>query len=117
MAFLTIDGDAYEVVTDGAAEGEDERMGQEVRAFDGTLRSTLRTPKRVWQFTLSPLTETAYQALRTAVGAGNQLACAGDALPTGGVTCSATITGAPYLQDASQTTDFLREPSVKLREV
>jgi hypothetical protein len=116
MAMLSIAAVAYDVLTDGAAQDEDERMGQSVRAFDGTLRSTLRTPKRVWQFTLGPLTETEYQTLRTNVGAGLQVACAGDALGVI-VTCEVTITGAPYLQDASQTSDFLREPTVKLREV
>jgi hypothetical protein len=116
MAMLSVAGVAYDVMTDGATEEEDERMGQSVRAFDGTLRSTMRTPKRVWQFTLGPLTETDYQTLRTNVGAGLFVTCAGDALG-GSVTCEVTITAAPYLQDASQTNDFLREPTVKLREV
>lgn len=99
--------------TRGATEAEVIRVGEATRAFAGNLRSTVRSVRRSWHFTLAPMTDAALTTLRATCEAGAFVTCAGDALG-GSYTCEVRITDAPYLEDGA---GFLRAPTLALQEV
>lgn len=98
MAFLTIAGVGYPVdVAGGATEREPEYVGEKVRAFDNTLRSTRMQPKRSWEFPLAPLSEAAYNTLRAAIANDAEVAVNGDAVDNVSTTCIVTFASAGFL--------------------
>jgi hypothetical protein len=124
MAFLTLGGTTYQVIDDGNV-GENPTahvIGQEDRAFDGTLRSTVRGEKREWgPFRLLDsggdyMTEAEYQTLRAAVAGGAFLTCSGDALNGASVSCRVRITTAAYERQRPPNA-ARRIPTVTLVEV
>lgn len=113
MAFLVVGGVTVEVVSDGAAEREPFTVGESVRAFDGSLRSTVRAEKREWQFETYDLSPVQFATLRAAIGpSGSLVTCSGDALGAA-LLCEVTITAAPYIRDG---VGFVRTVSLRLRE-
>lgn len=116
MAFLTIAGITIEVQTDGASRAEGDVVGERVRAFDGTMRSTVRAEKAEWQFTTGPMTAADVATLRAAIALDTPVTCAGDALPSS-TTCQVRVTGEQFLQDASQASDFSLLVDLRLVEV
>lgn len=114
MAFLLVNGVEYLVSTQGAAEKQPTRIGESVRAFDGSLRSTVRGVKRSWVFALAPMPAADALALRAAVDGGAFVVCGGDALGGAPVTCEVVATETPYVDNYP---GFLRGMSVTLQEV
>lgn len=118
MAFLTIGGVTYDVLTQGATQNAPMRVGEASPSFSGGLLSTVRARKRRWTFTLGPLTQAQADALDAATAAGLFLACAGDAMPYAGtITCDVVLGEAPYVQDTVQALGFRRFVNVTLSEV
>ena len=99
MAFLTITGTPVEVLTDDAALPQAHIVGASQRAFDGTLRVTVRAEKRNWEFGVLPLTEAQYVAFRTLALTGAPVTCSGDFVNGVAVSCFASLTGETYLAD------------------
>lgn len=98
MAFLTIASITVHVGITGATENApDAVVGSDSRAYDGSLRTTVRDEKRSWQFTTKPTLQADYETLRDAVKDGQHVTIGGDAV-TGGATARVTITSAPYVK-------------------
>lgn len=109
--FLTIDGVAYGVLESGAGQGASEEIGEEKRAIDGTLRSSVQGGKRVFTFSLEPMPQASFMTLETKSLSGNFYACGGAALPATAV-YRPRITRATYVvKDLS----FLRAVDIELR--
>lgn len=98
MAFLTIDGDTYEIAVDGASENAPEEVGNDHRAFSGNMRSSIRGIRRKWSFKTIPMVESQAQALKDKIYSGFQ-ECSGDALDGQAVLCSIKMSESPYLQE------------------
>jgi hypothetical protein len=111
MAFLTIAGTDYFVLTEGATE-EDPSFGgvSPEFSYSGKMRSAFVVPRRAWRVRLKPMSRTTYESLRTAIGSG-AVTCTGDMF--GGVSASylVRVTGAELLADG---TGFLIVPSLDL---
>lgn len=117
MPFLTVAGITVVVQDDSASEPEAERIGASARAFDGTLRSSVRARKRRWQFTTNPMTDAAVATLRAAVETGTGIVnCSGDALLGGTVSCEVLIADIAYIRDPRVATDFSRTLTLALNE-
>lgn len=63
MAFLTIDGTPVDVDRENA-DLQFDLVGERVRAFDGTMRSTQRAVKRRWHVITAPIPAAQAEALR-----------------------------------------------------
>jgi len=117
MPFLTVAAITVIVQDSSASEQEAERIGGSARAFDGTLRSSVRNRKRRWQFTTVPMTDAAIATLRSAIETGTQIVtCSGDALLGASVSCEVLITDVSYIRDQRVATDFSRTLSLSLQE-
>lgn len=117
MSFLTVNSVDYEVTTDGAQQGEPIRQGAVVRAFAGNARSTVRSVKRQWSFTVffdDPADEA---TLRTATELGQAVTCTGDALAGASVSCIVTVGASDYLANLAATYGHWRAAAVALEEV
>lgn len=117
MPFLTVAGITVTVQDRNAQEREPTRIGASDRAFDGSLRSSVRTRKRSWSFTSVPLTTADLTTLRTAIETGTGIvACSGDALNGASVTCEVLIGGIDYIRDGRVASDFSRAITLTLNE-
>lgn len=96
MAFLNIGAvSAIPCVTPEAQAQEPERGGEDVRAFAGNLRSTVRWTKRSWQVTTVALSAAATAAIRAAIAA-RPVNVSGDLTGGATVSCIVTETGGPF---------------------
>jgi hypothetical protein len=114
--FLTIATVPYPVQVGGASENEPVLRGEMTRSFSNKGRST-RDPlsiKRVWGFTLGPITDTAYNALVTATRGDIKVNCNGAALGSVNVPCFVEVTSGQYVRDG---TGYMRVANVILYEV
>lgn len=110
MAFLSIDGTEVEIQTVNAIE-EPLLIGDKVRSFTGSLRTTYSDQKRVWKFLTGPMLEADSNTLRAKNG--TFVTCSGDFAPSG-VSALLTVTQAQYIDD--QGTDFWRFLQLTLEE-
>lgn len=97
MPFLTVASIPMRALVQGARRGAPTRLGESVRAFDGTLRSTVRGEKRNWTVTVFPKTAADATALRAAIAGGAFVTCGGDALGAD-TTCEVRETGAEFVK-------------------
>jgi hypothetical protein len=108
MPFLTINGSAVPVARD-SAQMQTEPIGDQARAFDGTLRSTRRGIKRRWQVTTAPLPADASATLQALLASFEApLVCTGDLIGAT-VECEAEIGSVKYVAVASghgETVEF-----------
>lgn len=112
MAFLTIAGVTYSVLTEGAGEDEPAAGGLLVEwAWDSTAQVTFAPERRSRHFTLQPMTEATEQTLRNAINAGI-VVVGGDAM--GGVpkNCVVRITNSDYIDNGAL--GFYRVPTVSI---
>lgn len=117
MPFLTVAGVTVVVQDSSASEGPPTLIGGSARAFDGTLRSSVRASKRNWQFTTNPMTDANVATLRAAIETGTQIVtCSGDALLGASVSCEVQITDIQYIRDPRVATDFSRTLTLQLAE-
>lgn len=79
---LTIAGVEVAVLDGSWTRLDDETLGEEVRAFDGTLLSTERTPKVQYKGQLLFLTLAEAQTVRALIPLGQQVAVAGALVDT-----------------------------------
>jgi hypothetical protein len=98
MPFCLVNNVPLAVRTDGATESEATRIGKETRAYDGTMRSTMRGRKRTWQFTLVELTPAEYAALALLAEQAVAFPCTGDFVNNAATSCYVRITGARYVK-------------------
>lgn len=115
MSFVTIDGVAYDVVASGAEQLETEWVGEDVRSYNNTMRSSKRDPKRGWKFPLYPMPKATFETLENKVLTGNFYNVGGDAMPTAmnPVLCALTLSGQAFVQDGIA---FVRGVVVTARE-
>lgn len=116
MSFLTVSAIEIPIQATGADQDEPLRIGEQVPAFSGRLRSSVRAVKRRWSFTTGPMTAAEVTTLESAIALDAEVTCAGDALG-GSVTCQVRITRKSYLQDSSQASDFSWILTLQLAEV
>lgn len=92
MAYLEIGSPAVTVyvVLGGRSSRDKKEVGDRERAFDGTMRETIRTRKRSWRVTTHPMIRSDANALETELESTPPLTCAGDFLG-GTVSCHAKI--------------------------
>lgn len=116
MAFLTLGGTDLEVQHQGAGSGDPTYIGEQTRAFDGSLRTGVRGKKRSWSFTLIPMTHTAANAVRTLVGNDAAVNLTGDVV--GGATIAVTgrVGSASFIPDGTAS-GFLEVLALALLEV
>lgn len=116
MAHLTIDGHDIDVQENGAQRSENFEIGKRItRAFSGNARSSVRTRKRVWEFTTGPMANADVATLRTAVDGGQFVNCAG-AFLGGTISCSVIVAGEEFVSDLSQPTSYLSVLRLRLEE-
>lgn len=112
---LSINGESYNVIATGAAEGKPERSGGPHVTWNGKRRSTVKYERRNWGFTLI-MTNAEYTTLYASTRLAVQVPCAGDALPYP-VTCEVEIDSAEYVKSKAQSVDFERVVTVHLFQV
>lgn len=115
MAFLIVAGVTVHATTAGGANLKKAtvRIGSSSRAFAGSLRTTVRAEKRVWQFTTTWMSDANAATLEAAVALGAHVSCSGDALG-GSVNCQVTLGDGAYL---SVPGGFMRQLVLTLEEV
>lgn len=103
MAFLTIAGITYEVLTRGADEQRRVTVGSRKRAFAGNLRSTIKAVKREWRLTVGPLTQSGLSQLRSLVAGSTVQAIGGDLVQGVSTNCIVQITGHDFVNETQIT--------------
>lgn len=101
------------VYTEGAQQEPSLEIGETVRAFDGTLRVARRTRKRIWSFTVGPVSNTYENSLR-ALDDGLAKTCNGDMFNNVASSCYVLIQDAEYISDGG--TGSYRLVTVRLEE-
>lgn len=116
MAFLNIGAvSAIPGVTPNAAQSEPERGGEDVRAFAGNLRSTVRWQKRQWTYETIWLSAAAADAIIAAI-ATRPVNVSGDITGGSTVSCIVTFTGGAYRKGPGGANPK-RKLSLLIREV
>lgn len=110
MPYLVV-GSVTVNVAPGASSRAVEEIGDRARAFDGTLRSTVRGRKKVWSITTAPMTKANADTLETALNGTLPVAVSGDT--TGSVNTHPEVTGR---EDVAISGDFLVVMSFRLME-
>jgi hypothetical protein len=116
MAFLTIAGVNYDVQQQGAGEATPRLIGKDVAAFAGGLRTTRRARKRVYNFTLAPLSVTAYETLITNV-ATSVVSVTGDALDGAAISALVDVNSGAFIDDLTAVRFHQRIAQITVREV
>jgi hypothetical protein len=99
--FLTINAVPYPVQVGGASENEPILTGEMTRSFSNKARST-RDPlsgKRVWAFTIGPITDAAYNTLVASTRGDLSVNCNGAALGNVNVPCFVEVSSGQYVRD------------------
>ena len=85
MPYLTIGATDVDVAADGVSE-EVQNIGDRYRAFDGTMRSTVRAYKSVWTVQTVPMARATADTLQGVLEGSQPISCSGDLLG-GTVSC------------------------------
>lgn len=94
MPFLVVGGVAASVARDTAAR-ETIEIGDRARAFDGTMRTTIRSRKYRWSARTTPLTQADADTFLAALNGALPVACTGDW--TGAVDTHPEVTGIEHI--------------------
>lgn len=115
MAFLTIAGVEYPVLTDGASEGDPAFGGIDDAdwSYDGSPRFAYSPERRVRTFPLLHMSAATYATLRANISAGI-VAVAGDAIAGAPKNAIVRVTSAPYVDDGAL--GFYIQPTVEVTE-
>lgn len=113
MAFLSIGANTYSVQTQNAQETAATYVGEKVRSFNNTLRSTRRTKKRQWSFVLGPMAKAAYDTLLTALANDTVVNISGSAVNGASIAVMGDAVG-QYIPDG---VNFQMTATVTLDEV
>lgn len=114
MAFLTLGGNLYEVQHTGAEQNPSDFAGEAARSFDQTYRSGRRDEKRVWSFTLIPMSQADEATFRALIGIDTQLTANGDFSGNVAVSVIVNVTGSTFLPSG---TGFVRVITIQMLEV
>lgn len=98
MPFLVVGGVTASVARD-TAKRETIEIGERARAFDGTMRSTVRARKYRWSANTTPLTQADADTFIAALNGGLPVACTGDW--TGSVDTHPEVTGLDHVGSGS----------------
>lgn len=113
MAYLTLNGVAVPCDTRASGEDEPEVVGQDVRAFNGTLLSTQQTSKRSWTVSTPPLTHAQAATVLTQMGEG--VVCNGTFNNSVAVTCTVRYKGGRHPKAFNPATS-MRVLTLSIRE-
>lgn len=113
MAYLTLNGVAVPCDIRASGEDEPEVIGQDVRAFDGTLLSTVQTSKRSWTVSTPPLSHAAAATVLGQTGVG--VVCNGTFNNSVAVTCTVRYKGGRHPKSFNPATS-LRVITLSIRE-
>lgn len=102
MSFLTVNGFTVPIDVTQATRNEDEIGGEDVRAYDGTLLSTVHWARKSATVTTPPLSA-AQQATYLAL-VGNGKTVTGDIFGAGGTTCTVRCLNGAYRHSWGNTT-------------
>lgn len=89
MAALIVGGVTVPVAADGGVAEARPQIGEVVRSFDGTPRSSVRDVAREWEIRTVPITTTAAGTLLAALEGAHPISCSGDLLG-GSISCTPT---------------------------
>lgn len=84
MAFLIVGGITVPVAASTTPSRSEDEIGDRARAFDGTMRQTVRATKYNYSVQTKPIIKTDADALVTAVKATPPITCSGDLLGASG---------------------------------
>lgn len=84
MAFLVVSGITVPIAASSSPSRSDEEIGDRARAFDGTMRQTIRAVKHNHSGETDPITKTDAAALVAALQGTPPLTCSGDWLGASG---------------------------------
>lgn len=118
MPYLVAAGITLPIRTDAGGVQEREWLGESVRMFDNSLRSTRQSGKRAWERQTAWLSAADFAALEAALlgsadGVGI-VTCSGDMLG-GSVVCEVTIAGVAVKKVTPGVQQFA--PTLRIREV
>lgn len=113
MAYLTLNGVAIPCDVRASGEDEPEVVGQDVRAFDGTLLSTVQYEKRSWTVSTPPVSIATMAMVVAQTGAG--VVCNGTFNNSVAVTCTVRRKGGRHPKALNPATS-LRVVTLTLRE-
>lgn len=116
MSFLNIAGTDYDVGQTDAGERAPRFVGQLVTTFNGGLRTSRRARKRVYGFTLGPMSVAQHETLNTAVALA-PVPVLGDALNGATITAIVEITGVAFLSNLDEARFHKRIVQVTVSEV
>lgn len=117
MAFLTIAGVDYDVQITGAHRPERIKIGAASRAFAGSLRSTVRAEKKVYEFRLAPMSQATAATLKANTANGAFVTVTGTLIESGPFSAQVTITDDELYFDGSQLTTALSIITLRVEEV
>jgi len=116
MAFLKVGSQTISVAR---VDRDVEEIGERARAHDGTMRSTVRARKNVWNITTVPLAMATADTLETALTATASYTVRGTLVATttaASVTCHVEMLSSEYLHRPSDTLNVRRTLRFKLHE-
>jgi hypothetical protein len=114
MAFLVVGAVTVPVQQEGATQRPDAVVGSVRRTFGNRLVSSLRTPKREWEFDTRPLTAAEETTLKAAIGLGTTVTVTGDGVGGGSVSAKVFIDAVEYVPKG---TGFERVLTLVVQEV
>lgn len=96
--YVTIAGANYEVIEDGAEQGQSTHIGEKRRAFAGNWISSIRLDKREWKFAIyfDNAGNTSFDVLQAAVARGQIVSCGGPLIGST-IDCVVDVTSAPFI--------------------
>lgn len=89
MPALVVGGVTVPVAADGGVTETRLQIGEVVRSFDGTPRSSVRDAAREWDVRTVPITTTAAGTLLAQLEGSHPISCSGDLLG-GSISCTPT---------------------------
>lgn len=113
MAFLTLNGTEYLVLTENAQEEEPAWGGMNVEfSFDGSLRADFQPEVRKFSFGLQPMSEAAFQTLKTMVAAA--VTVNGDCVNNVSMSALVVLKGRGFIANVAS---HLRTPVIEVVEI
>ena len=113
MSYLTLNGFAVPCDTKSSGEDEPEVIGEDVRAHDGTLLSTVHASKRSWTVTTPPISHATAASILAQTG--NGVVCNGTFNNSVAVTCTVRSKGGRHPKSFNPATS-LRVLTLSIRE-
>jgi len=114
--FLTFNGTPVPILRDGASQRPSVKIGDSARAYDGTLRSTVRGKKRGWAVKTGPLLPAEEDTFREMVDTDDEITVNGDAVNNTPIQCRVDMGETEYISDGT-VDGFLRLANFEIKEI